>query len=168
MITTLPPCLTVGCNYGFAIIWPQLAAIYATTPRKVAEYSCATGACFIFGAILAGLSGVLGKQRYQMIVASSIGAAALGAVACATLDNKTTVLGLLTTGFIAIGFCDSVGLNASTILTADQNEIGAAFGAASTWRNVVATLAVAIYLTVLQNRLATTIPQQVGLYPNFQ
>jgi len=154
--------LAASVYYGFSIIFPQMVfGIYTSDQAYGALLCCAVTAPFMLGAISAALSRYIGKQKVQIIVCSIIFTPLLGAIACATTDNRNTVLGLMITGCVFVGFVEGVGVTSTGISINDQKEIGTAVGVGSTLRATVATVATTIYVTVLTNRLATTIPQQV-------
>lgn len=123
--------------------------------------SCSSSGGFVFGIILSGLARFLGPVKWQMLAASIISTPLLGAVACVTVDNKTTVLGLLITGCIFCGYIEGTTVTTSSLAIHDQAEIGIAVGVGATTRAIGATIATAIYIVVLSNRLATTIPALV-------
>lgn len=96
-----------------------------------------------------------------MIVCSIIFTPLLGGIACATVDNRNTVLGLLVTGCIFVGYIEGCGVTSSSLSINNQKEIGAAVGVGATMRATVATFATTVYVVVLNARLTTTIPEVV-------
>ena len=60
-----------------------------------------------------------------------------------------------------MGYMDTVGFTITGIANSDQAEIGTAMGLAGSMRSTIATIAQVIYTTILTNRLAKTIPQEV-------
>jgi hypothetical protein len=65
------------------------------------------------------------------------------------------------TGCFFLGYIEGVGVTASALTLHNQADIGVGTGVGATLRGVVATLGSTIYVVVLQNRLAVTIPQKV-------
>lgn len=141
----------------------MVSAIYTTSQEQDSYLNCAAPASFLLGAILSGFSRYIGRQKLQLIVASLIAAPLLGAIASATVDSKSMVIGLLIVGSVSIGYVEGVSVTSSGISTKNQEEIGVAVGVSSTIRTGWSTVASTIYLTVLQNRLQDTVPQQVRL-----
>lgn len=87
---------------------------------------------------------------------------ALIAAACVTPTNKNVVAGLITVGCFFTGYLDSIGLAMVGICIKDQRDIGTAVGIAGTVRGGIATIATAIYSSILANKLAENIPSMVG------
>lgn len=83
------------------------------------------------------------------------------AIAAGTPDTKDLATGLIIVGCFFIGWNESVCLSNSGIELLDQREIGTAVGAAGSIRSAISSVASAVYLSVLSNRLATTIPAEV-------
>jgi len=155
--------LGASVYYAFSIIFPQMVfGIYTNDQTYGSALSCMVGACIVLGQIVGGmLSKWIGKQKWQLVVSTVAFTGLLGGVACATVDNKNTVIGLLFVGCFFVGWVESVGLAMSGILIDDQSEIGTGVGIAGTVRSAVSTIAATIYVVILTNRLGTTIPAQV-------
>jgi cellobiose-specific phosphotransferase system component IIC len=71
------------------------------------------------------------------------------------------MIALLSIGIFFIGWNESVCLSCAGIELLDQQEIGTAVGAAGSIRSAVSSVANAVYLSVLSNRMAITIPSEV-------
>ena len=85
----------------------------------------------------------------------------LQAIASCTPDTKDRATALIIVGSFFIGWNESVCLSNAGIELLDQREIGTAIGAAGSIRSAISSVASAVYLTVLSNRLSTTIPALV-------
>jgi hypothetical protein len=83
------------------------------------------------------------------------------AIAACTVDTKNMAIALITIGAFFIGWNESVCLSNSGIELLDQREIGTAVGAAGSIRSAISSVASAVYLTVLANRLTERIPALV-------
>lgn len=116
---------------------------------------------FTVGTCCSGFSRYFTRQKIQIIICAVIGTPLVAACACLTLENKSTITGLMFTGCFFLGYIEGVGVTASALSLNDQAEIGIGTGVGATMRGVVATLGSTIYVVVLQNRLATTIPHEV-------
>jgi hypothetical protein len=97
-----------------------------------------------------------------LIVTCYIGTALLTALAADPL-NKTLTISLLTTGNFILGAGDGVCMTMTTFPIRSQEEIGTAGGLSGSIRLTGSSIAVAMYSTVLANRLSVTVPQTVGL-----
>lgn len=78
------------------------------------------------------------------------------------MDNVSLPIGLLVVGNFAIGWMESLAQTLCGICVNDQKEIGIAVGIAGSIRSAISTLASTIYVVVLNNRLAETVPAAVG------
>lgn len=149
--------------YAFSIIFPRMVfRLYTNDQVYGSALSCVVGSGILLGQIVSSmLSKCIGKQKWQLVVSTTIFTGLLGGVACATVDNKNTVIGLLFVGFFFVGCVEGIGITMSSLLLNDQSEIGTAVGLAGTVRSGFSTPASTIYTTILNNRLGTTIPAQV-------
>ncbi|KIV98822.1 uncharacterized protein PV09_09435 [Verruconis gallopava] len=156
--------LGAGVYYAFAIVWPtQCAVLYATEdPMYVGYISVLIGIGFITGQMLAGLlARQIGKTRYQVMVAFTVGGVFLGCAATVTPDNKATQIALIYIGCVFIGWNESICLSNAAILVHDQREIGVAGGLAGSVRSIISSVLQAVYVSILTNRLESTIPAEV-------
>ncbi|KFZ00452.1 hypothetical protein V498_00076 [Pseudogymnoascus sp. VKM F-4517 (FW-2822)] len=155
--------LGASVYYAFSIIFPQMVfGLYTEDKAYGSALSCIVGASIVMGQIVGGLlSKWIGKQKWQLVVSTTAFTGLLGGVACATTDNKDTVIGLLIVGCFFVGWVESIGLAMSGIVIKDQSEIGTAVGIAGTVRSAVSTVASTIYVAILTNCLGATIPAQV-------
>lgn len=147
-----------------AIIWPQIVGgIYADPTSMYAGYlNCVPGAMIVVGMVLGGLlAEPIGKTNYQVIFAFATGGAFIASCAAVTSVGKPTMIALLSVGIFFIGWNESVCLSCAGIELLDQQEIGTAVGAAGSIRSAVSSVANAVYLSVLANRLGQTIPAEV-------
>lgn len=64
-------------------------------------------------------------------------------------------------GCFFIGWNETVCLANATIILHDQQEIGVAGGVAGSIRGGISAISISVYSTVLNNRLAETVPNQV-------
>ncbi|TKA73528.1 hypothetical protein B0A55_05323 [Friedmanniomyces simplex] len=116
---------------------------------------------FVFGQILGGgLATVVGPRwgiRSTMWMAAPIMLAA-----AANPLNRSLTEGLILTGSLLIGASESQAAVTALSTLRNEADIGLAGGLAGTIRSFVSAIAVAIYSTVLKNRLNTTIPQYVA------
>lgn len=153
-----------GVYYAFSIVWPaQAAVLYGNgDTMRVGYMSTIVGVSIITGQVLAGLLAErIGKTRYQCMAAFSIGGTFLGCAAVANPDNEKTTMALIFLGCMFIGWNESICLANSIILVKDQTEIGIAGGTAGSIRAAIGAVLIAVYSTIMTNRLEETIPAQV-------
>lgn len=76
-------------------------------------------------------------------------------------DNKATAIALMFLGCFWIGWNESICLANTTICLADQREIGIAGGLGASIRAAICAVLVAVYTTILSNRLTETTSSRV-------
>ena len=96
-----------------------------------------------------------------LITTCFIGTALLTALAADPL-NKNLTIALLSSGNFILGAGDGVCMCMTTFPIRSQEEIGTAGGLSGSIRLTASSIAVALYSTVLANRLSVTVPQTVG------
>ncbi|CAK7234547.1 hypothetical protein SBRCBS47491_008984 [Sporothrix bragantina] len=158
--------LGASIYYAFAIIWPEMVAVLYTTDSGASMYagwlSCAPSAMMNAGQITSGIFAArIGRTKIQLIAVLTIGGALLGSGAAAGPDDKSMATAIIILSCFFIGWNESVTLSLSGIELLDQREIGTAIGAAGSMRSTISSIASAVYLSVLSNRLATRIPAVV-------
>ncbi|KAJ5473032.1 hypothetical protein N7530_007033 [Penicillium desertorum] len=129
---------------------------------------------YAFGATMSGLvtmSFALGQMagpffanwlpaKPLVIVGTSVGTGLLAACAANPLNLDLTV-GVLVTGNLVIGMADGIGLPMTTFPIKNQEALGTAGGLSGCIRLAGTLVAVAMYNTILNNRLLQTIPAAV-------
>jgi hypothetical protein len=158
--------LGASVYYAMAIIWPQMVAVLYTddggASMHAAWLSCLSGLMIVAGQISAGaLAAYIGKTKYQVIVALTVGGALLGSMASCGPEDLTRAATLMSIGCFFIGWNESVCLANAGIDIDDQQEIGTAIGMAGSLRSAISAVASTVYVVVLTNRLTVTIPLEV-------
>ena len=95
-----------------------------------------------------------------VIVGTFIGTGLLASVAANPL-NMDLAMGLLVTGNLIIGMADGIALPMTTFPIKSQELLGTAGGLSGCIRLAGTSIAVAMYSTILNNRLSQTIPAAV-------
>lgn len=159
--------LGIGASvyYSQALIFPEMAAtVYGAEkgPEWVGLVGCLPGIGITIGEIIGGsVAHMVGKSKYQVIVAMSSGTALIAAMAACTPETPTRAIVLALFGTIAIGYNEAIALPVCTLCIADQQNIGQAAGLAGSLRSAISSIAVAIYSTVLADRQTSTISSQI-------
>ncbi|CAG9993119.1 unnamed protein product [Clonostachys byssicola] len=151
--------LGAGVYYAFAIIWPmQCATLYNDRDLTyLGGISSLVGVGIISGQIVGGvLTAKIGKAKYQCMTVFTIGGIFLAAVTVSNPDNKSTAIALMFLGCFFIGWNETITLANTTICVEDQREIGIAGGLGASIRAAICAVLVAIYTTILSNRLTQT------------
>ncbi|KAK3641236.1 hypothetical protein LTR56_011476 [Elasticomyces elasticus] len=150
-----------GAYYGFSLIWPQaVSSLYTLSYDEQGTLAGLAAMGFVFGQVLGGgIATVIGPRwgiRLTMWIAAPIMLAA-----AADPQNQSLTEGLILTGSLMIGASEAQAAVTALSTLRSETDIGLAGGLAGTIRSFVSAIAVAIYSTVLSNRLKTTIPQYV-------
>lgn len=117
--------------------------------------------CFVFGQMVGPFCTNWIRAKPFVIVGSVISLPLLTALATDPL-NITMTLAFLITGNFILGAADGVALPMTTFPIRTQEEIGTAGGLSGSIRLTGTTIAVAMYSTILNNRLEVTVPRSVG------
>ncbi|KAF9893246.1 hypothetical protein FE257_011676 [Aspergillus nanangensis] len=158
-------CVLLGLGasiyYGgpMAIIWPNMVAIVYTddggASMKAGWLNCMPVTLMVAGQILGGgLAAAIGNQRLQCMAVCS----AMAYSTPSTLSGTATLLNL---SCFLIGWNESVCLTNAGIELEDQRQIGTAVGMAGSIRSAISTVASSVYVVVLNNRMAQTVPTEV-------
>lgn len=153
--------------YGAAIVFPQVVNILYFQTGKISRseigvYSGLLNMAFVFAQSIHGFVVAATKgPKWAMIVSAIISAPLLSAAA-ADLDNKPQTCALLFIGAFAMGIVESVSITTSTFPLRSQEEIGQGGGLSGSIRNFTSAIAIAVYVSTLNNRLASTIPANIG------
>ncbi|CAK7219829.1 hypothetical protein SBRCBS47491_003983 [Sporothrix bragantina] len=157
--------LGASAYYSLAIIWPmQASVVYGATDIELGALSAIPGIAIVVGQCIGGyLAPKIGRVTWQCAFVLVAGGAMIACMATAGGDPSTraTCIGLLFVGTTFIGYNEAVALAGTTLLASDQSEIGVAGGLGSSFRSAISSVVTAVYVTILTNRLAKTIPAQV-------
>jgi hypothetical protein len=136
------------------ILYPNLDLASSATISSLVTMSFALGQ--MSGPFLANWL----PAKPLVIIGSFIGTGLLAAVAANPLNMDLT-LGLLVTGNLIIGMADGIGLPMTTFPIKNQERLGTAGGLSGCIRLAGTSIAVAMYSTILSNRLNQTIPAAI-------
>ncbi|KAL5363379.1 fungal trichothecene efflux pump [Aspergillus floccosus] len=163
-------CVLLGLGasiyYAMAIIWPNMVSILYTddggASMTAGWLNSMPVTLMVVGQILGGgLAAAIGKQKYQCMFVLVAGGALLAAMAYSTPSTLHGTAALLNLSCFLIGWNESVCLTNAGIELEDQREIGTAVGMAGSIRSTISTVASSVYVVVLNNRMAQTIPTEV-------
>ncbi|OQV04628.1 hypothetical protein CLAIMM_09483 [Cladophialophora immunda] len=148
--------------YGFGIVWPQaVATIYPGLDDSYkATLTGLVAMGFVFGQITGDFVATMVGPRIPIITCITVAGPILTACAADPL-NRPLTMGLLIVGCLFIGAMEGMAIATATFPLRSQEEIGTAGGLSGAVRIFGGCVAVAIYSTVLNNRLATTVPGRV-------
>ncbi|KAF2110313.1 fungal trichothecene efflux pump [Lophiotrema nucula] len=162
---SLVACATVASMfyYSAVLLWPeQVSTMYTSDVSYAGWLSCTVSAATALGQIAAGgIIRFIGHTRYWLIF-SAFGMVAFVS-SCASLTPSTKGMGIAFTiiGPFFVGFIELAALSLAPLFCKAE-EIGVSSGMLASIRAAGGSIAVAVYSTILTNRLSTTIPSIVG------
>ncbi|KAK1479764.1 fungal trichothecene efflux pump [Colletotrichum tamarilloi] len=148
--------------YSAVLLWPQqVQALYTTDITYGGWLSSTVASATALGQVCAG--GIVkwgGNVRYWIIFATFCMVGFVGALASLTPETLNTGIALTILGPFFVGFIELASL-ALAPLFCKPSDIGLASGLLASIRSAGGSIAVAVYTTILSNRLATEIPAAI-------
>ena len=161
---SLVACATVASMfyYSAVLLWPQQVRIMFTSDVEYGGWlSCTVPAGTALGEILGGvITRWGGNARYWLIFSTFGMVGFVSALAALTPDHKVTGIALTVIGPFFVGIIELVGLVLAPLFCKPE-DIGLASGLLASIRSAGGSIAVAVYSTILNNRLSTTIPATI-------
>ncbi|OTB01318.1 hypothetical protein M426DRAFT_323587 [Hypoxylon sp. CI-4A] len=162
---SLVACATVATMsyYSAVLLWPQqVQALYTSDITYAGWISCTVASATALGQAFGGFFVKWGGNvRYWIIFSTFSMVAFVGA--CASLTPETLKAGIAFTmiGPFFVGVIEVCAL-ALAPLFCRPVDIGLASGLLASIRSAGGSIAVAVYSSILSNRLATTVPANIG------
>ncbi|KAB5511539.1 fungal trichothecene efflux pump [Coniochaeta sp. 2T2.1] len=160
----LVACATVGscCYFPTIFLWPQqIAHIYGITGTYAGWLSCTVGAATALGSMSTGfVIRAFGNSRWVILVASVGMCGFVAGLAALTPDNLNLGIAFTILGPFCVGIIE-VSAMALAPLFCLPEDLGLASGLLGTIRSAGASVATAIFSSVLSTRLAVTIPTAI-------
>ncbi|KAI9693936.1 MAG: hypothetical protein M1822_003207 [Bathelium mastoideum] len=160
-------CMSMGASMYSAsnTIQPQqIVALYSDSAgtSNISWISCASSGPYLLGTISSLVVARHARKLELLNVTATVFATIfLASVAFIDAHNNTTVLVLFIIGNFFTGWLIGIAEAFVSIALRDQDQIGIAVGIAASIRSFFATLATAIFATILQSRLARNISKLV-------
>ncbi|CAK7198194.1 hypothetical protein SEUCBS139899_000852 [Sporothrix eucalyptigena] len=149
--------------YSAIILWPsQVTAMFTTSVTYGGWLSCTVSAGTTLGQ---GTGGIIirygGNSRYLMIFAAVAMVGFVVSLASLTPETKSAGIALTILGPFWVGFIELSSMSLAPLFCKPE-DIGLASGMLASIRAAGGSIAVAVYETILTNRLSTTLPAVVG------
>ncbi|KAK4551369.1 hypothetical protein LTR86_011210 [Recurvomyces mirabilis] len=147
--------------YPLNVFWPQqISTLWASDPIRIGWLSCVLGGGTLTGQILGGVLVSRGKAKWQFVGAAVTMTAFIGAMASTNGNTLHTAEALCFLGSVSLGYVENV---ACTLVpfTQEEKDIGASIGVLISGRTTIASIALAIYSTVQNNKFAQFIDNMV-------
>ncbi|KAJ9133363.1 Fungal trichothecene efflux pump [Coniochaeta hoffmannii] len=162
---SLVTCATVASMfyYSAVLLWPQqIQALFTKDVNYAGWLSCTVGASTALGQIMAGvLIKWAGNIRYWIIFSTMSMVGFVGALAALDPGKKTMGIALTIVGPFFVGCIELLSMAVAPLFLKPA-DIGLASGLLASIRSAGGSVAVAVYSTILTNRLATTLPANIG------
>lgn len=148
--------------YSMTVLWPTLIqTVFDADVMEVGWQSSVIGGGVLLGQTISGFSiSYVPRVKLQTVVASVLAAAFVASLASVSpgLHATTITLGVLAT--VAVGFNENIAYPGVTLIF-DACDIGLASGALGSIRAMGGAIAQALYVSILNNRLAQNIETKV-------
>ncbi|KAK1771568.1 fungal trichothecene efflux pump [Phialemonium atrogriseum] len=162
---SLVACATVASMfyYSAVLLWPQqVQALYTKDITYAGWLSSTVASSTALGQICAGaIVKWGGNVRYWIIFSAFAMVGFVAALASLTPETKSAGIALTILGPFFVGFIELVSL-ALAPLYCKPSDIGLASGLLASIRSAGGSIAVAVYSSILTNRLTTTLPDNIG------
>ncbi|KAL4810449.1 fungal trichothecene efflux pump [Aspergillus unguis] len=143
------------------LIWPiQLTVVWPNSFILVGWKSCILQCGTIIGMLAAALLAKTGMQKCQMITATVILTAFLGGMAGTDSTTPTMALLFILITCIAVGYVEIMAFVIAPFCLKPE-DIGIALGLVGTSRSTLSSITQAIFVTILNNKVASNIPKYV-------
>lgn len=157
-------CATVASMfyYSAVLLWPQqVMSLFTTDVEYGGWLTCTVAASTALGQICAGVIVRWGGNvRYWLIFSTFAMVGFVSALAALTPADKNMGVALTILGPFFVGFIELASL-ALAPLFCKAEDIGLASGLLASIRSAGGSIAVAVYSSILNNRLDSTIPREV-------
>ncbi|KAK7408820.1 hypothetical protein QQX98_009006 [Neonectria punicea] len=157
-------CATVASMfyYSAVLLWPQqVQALFTKDISYAGWLSCTVASSTALGQIVAGVIVRWGGNvRYWLIGSTFAMVGFVASLASLTPADKNTGVALTILGPFFVGFIELASLALAPLFCAAQ-DIGLASGLLASIRSAGGSIAVAVYTSILSNRLTDTIPNNV-------
>lgn len=148
--------------YSRNVLWPrQVAQLYETELLEIGWTSMTIGAGTLLGQVTGAIMcRPLGKQNWQLIAGNMAMTAFIGALAAGNESTRPLGVAFTLLGSFFVGYIELVVLTTAPMCLPPE-DIGLATGVGGAFRAGAGTIATAIYVTILNNRLASNVPKYV-------
>jgi hypothetical protein len=155
-------CIGAMVYYSMTVIWPTLiSTVYTTDISAVGWQSSVVGGGILLGQFVGGFAlSYIPKVKWQCIILAVLTTAFVGSLAALGPDTHTFVITMGTLGCFVIGWIDNIAFPGVTLVIEPQ-DIGLATGVLGSIRSLGGAVAQALYVSILTNKAAKFIPENV-------
>jgi hypothetical protein len=148
--------------YSMTILWPSIiGTVYPTSVMNIGWQSSVVGGGILLGQVLGGLAiSYVPKVKFQTIIAACLSFAFVTALSSISVGGHSMFIAFGVLGCVAIGFVDNITFPGVTLVIEPQ-DIGLATGVLGSIRAAGGAIAQALYVSVLDNKIKTYLPEYV-------
>ncbi|RAL14138.1 trichothecene efflux pump [Aspergillus homomorphus CBS 101889] len=149
--------------FSMSLLWPQAVLhMFTTNSIKAGWLSISTGVGVIIGEIAGGvLMKPLGFTKYQLIASTVTITAFSGALAAINQHRQAYGIAFTAIGGFAVGYLELITIIMCPLYCKPE-DIGLASGFLGSAKQIFGTIATAIYVAILQNRITANMPGTVS------
>lgn len=148
--------------YSMNVLWPQqVAYLFPGTTTHNGWLACIVGSATLLGQIIGGgLCQYIPKSRYILMISCLSLTAFSAAMVSVGPGDQTKGIALMFMACFSVGIIETCSLALAPLACASE-DLGAALGALGSIRSGGASVAVAIYSTILSDKLGKLVPELV-------
>ncbi|PYI08054.1 siderophore iron transporter [Aspergillus sclerotiicarbonarius CBS 121057] len=149
--------------FSMSLLWPTaISALFTTNTIKAGWLSISTGAGVLVGEVAAGLlMKPIGHTKYQLIVTTVMITAFSGALAAVNQHRESYGIAFTAIGGFWVGYLELITIIMCPLYCKPE-DIGLASGFLGSAKQVAGTISTAIYVAILDNRIAVDVPKDVS------
>ncbi|PYH42883.1 trichothecene efflux pump [Aspergillus saccharolyticus JOP 1030-1] len=149
--------------FSMSLLWPEAVLyLFTTDTIKAGWLSITTGVGVIVGEIAAGLfMKPIGFSKYQLIASTVTITAFSGALAAINQHRQAYGIAFTAIGGFAVGYLELITIIMCPLYCKPE-DIGLASGFLGSAKQIFGTIATAIYVAILSNRITANIPTTVS------
>lgn len=148
--------------YSMNVVWPQqIAYLFGGSAEHKGWLACVVGGPCLLGQIVGGLLCRYVKKSRYILIGGTLSLLAFSAsMVSINPGQEAKGVGLMFMACFSVGIIETCSLSLAP-LALPSEDIGAALGALGSIRSAGASVATAIFVTILDNKLTQYVPQYV-------
>ena len=158
-------CATVGAMiyYSMTVLWPTIiGTVYTTNVVTIGWQSSVVGGGILLGQAMGGIAiSYVPKVKIQTVIASILAMTFVSSLASISESQHANFIAFGVLGCVAIGYVDNITFPGVTLVIEPQ-DIGLATGVLGSIRAAGGAIAQALYVSVLDNKVAAYLPEYVA------
>jgi hypothetical protein len=151
--------------YSMTVLWPTIiGTVYTTNVLAIGWQSSVVGGGVLLGQTLGGLAiSFVPKVKYQTVIAACLSFAFVSSLSSISQGDSghSAFIALGVLACVSIGFVDNITFPGVTLVIEPQ-DIGLATGVLGSIRAAGGAIAQALYVSVLDNKIAAYLPANVA------